>query len=116
MVLLRLLMMHAISKYYNYSARPNFYKEIDFNRTFKRVEVADFVQVEFFTDGFFHTTFFGICVSKTIRGLSSSILISDRFTLKQRFFIFSPSLRRVVIFSRRLKKVYFLFNFFFSVV
>ncbi len=101
-------MMGEISKYYIYSSRLSLYDDLSLLKFLRRVEVSDLVSVEYFTDGFFNIKFHGLCISKTFRGIGSSFVISDKFSLSQRFFIFSPYLKRVTIFTRRFKKVYIL--------
>lgn len=107
-VLLNLFMMLGISKYYIYSSRRNLYENLGLLKFVRYISIADLVSVEYFTDGFFNIKFHGVCVSKTNKGLASSFVLSDKFSLQQRFFVFSPYVRRVIIFSRRLRKVYFL--------
>lgn len=99
-------MMHGISDYRVYSARVRLYEELDIYKFLRNVFVGDFVSIEYFTDGFFHIKFHGVCISKTFCGFGSSFVLSDKLSLQQRFFVFSPFLKRVTIFSRRFKRVY----------
>ena len=111
-ILLNLYIMHGISKYYIYSARLSVYEDLELLKFIRRVAISDLVNVEYFTDGFFNIKFYGFCIAKSYKGIASSFEISDKFSLSQRFFVFSPCLKKITIFTRRLKKRYLLNNFY----
>lgn len=96
-VLLDLFMTLGISKYYKYSSKPELYKRLSLVAFVRLLRIGSVLTVYYYTDGFFNIKFHGVCVRKTNKGFGSSFVISARSGLKQRFFVFSPYLKKVII-------------------
>ena len=101
--------MRGIKKYRVFSGPKELFLSRNRLDWFKFFRISSFVRLLFYSDGYIHLKFFGICACKSFKGLASTFILSDRSNQNYRFYFFSPTIIKITL-------VHFLCNFCFKML
>ena len=87
--------MQEIRKYKIFSGPKELFLSRNRANWFKFFRISSFVRLFFYSDGYIHLKFFGICVFKSFKGIGSTFILSDRSNQNYRFYFFSPTIIKI---------------------